>query len=32
MIADPAGTKAPDLIGCDFTASEPNARCVGDIT
>lgn len=31
-IADPAGAKAPDLIGRDFTASKPNRRYVGDIT
>lgn len=31
-IADPAAVKAPDLIGRDFTATEPNRRYVGDIT
>ena len=31
-IADPAATKAPDLIGRDFTAPAPNQRYVGDIT
>ncbi|MDH6221822.1 transposase InsO family protein [Streptomyces pseudovenezuelae] len=31
-VADPAAAKAPDLIGRDFTASEPNTKCVGDIT
>ena len=31
-ITDPAATKAPDLIGRDFTASEPNTKYVGDIT
>jgi transposase InsO family protein len=31
-IADPAAAKAPDLISCDFTASEPNTKYVGDIT
>ncbi|QKW66098.1 IS3 family transposase (plasmid) [Streptomyces sp. NA03103] len=31
-VADPAAAKAPDLIGRDFTASEPNAKYVGDIT
>jgi transposase InsO family protein len=31
-IADPAAAKAPDLIGRDFTAAEPNTRYVGDIT
>ncbi len=30
-IADPASAKAPDLIGRDFTASEPNTKYVGDI-
>jgi transposase InsO family protein len=30
--ADPAAAKAPDLIGHDFTASEPNTKYVGDIT
>ncbi|MGK5497275.1 IS3 family transposase [Streptomyces sp. URMC 125] len=29
---DPAAAKAPDLIGRDFTASEPNTKYVGDIT
>ncbi|MCQ9130220.1 DDE-type integrase/transposase/recombinase [Streptomyces sp. IBSBF 2807] len=28
----PGRGKAPDVIGRDFTASEPNARYVGDIT
>lgn len=31
-IADPAAVRAPDLIGGDFTATEPNRRYVGDIT
>jgi transposase InsO family protein len=31
-IADPAAAKAPDLIGRDFTAEQPNTRYVGDIT
>jgi transposase InsO family protein len=31
-VADPAAAKAPDLIGRDFTASEPNTKYVGDIT
>ena len=31
-IADPAATKAPDLIGRDFTAAAINQRYVGDIT
>ncbi|MFB7853465.1 IS3 family transposase [Streptomyces sp. NPDC056053] len=31
-IADPAAVKATDLIGRDFTASEPNTKYVGDIT
>ncbi|MFJ6944830.1 IS3 family transposase [Streptomyces wuyuanensis] len=31
-IADPAAAKAPDLIGRDFTAVEPNTKYVGDIT
>ncbi|GAA2376736.1 hypothetical protein GCM10010246_84480 [Streptomyces cuspidosporus] len=31
-IADPAAAKAPDLIGRDFTANEPNTKYVGDIT
>ncbi|MFE3330001.1 IS3 family transposase [Streptomyces sp. NPDC059176] len=31
-VADPASAKAPDLIGRDFTASEPNTKYVGDIT
>ena len=31
-IADPAAAKAPDLIGRDFTAEEPNTTYVGDIT
>jgi transposase InsO family protein len=31
-IADPAATKAPDLIGRDFTAPRVNQRYVGDIT
>ncbi|MFJ2598665.1 IS3 family transposase [Streptomyces erythrochromogenes] len=29
---DPAAAKAPDLIGRDFTAAEPNTKYVGDIT
>ncbi|WP_434026647.1 IS3 family transposase [Streptomyces graminofaciens] len=31
-VADQAAAKAPDLIGRDFTASEPNTKYVGDIT
>jgi transposase InsO family protein len=31
-IADPAASKAPDLIGRDFTAHAVNRRYVGDIT
>ncbi|WP_158647601.1 IS3 family transposase [Actinoplanes sp. ATCC 53533] len=31
-IADPAASKAPDLIGRDFTAKAINQRYVGDIT
>ena len=31
-IADPAAAKAPDLLGRDFTATEVNTKCVGDIT
>ncbi len=31
-IPDPAAAKAPDLIGRDFTATEPNTKHVGDIT
>lgn len=31
-VTDPAAAKAPDLIGRDFTASEPNMKYVGDIT
>ena len=31
-VADPAASKAPDLIGRDFTADAPNRRYVGDIT
>jgi transposase InsO family protein len=31
-VPDPAVAKAPDLIGRDFTADEPNAKYVGDIT
>ncbi|WP_282688580.1 MULTISPECIES: IS3 family transposase [unclassified Streptomyces] len=31
-VADPAAAKAPDLIGRDFPASEPNTKYVGDIT
>ncbi|GAA3263888.1 hypothetical protein GCM10010493_43650 [Streptomyces lavendulae subsp. grasserius] len=31
-LADQAAAKAPDLIGRDFTASEVNAKYVGDIT
>ncbi|WP_420718666.1 IS3 family transposase [Streptomyces sp. NRRL S-813] len=31
-VADPTAAKAPDLIGRDFTASEPNTKYVGDIT
>ncbi|WP_398894105.1 IS3 family transposase [Streptomyces sp. 2221.1] len=31
-VPDPAAAKAPDLIGRDFTAAEPNTKYVGDIT
>jgi transposase InsO family protein len=31
-LADPTAAKAPDLLGRDFTAQEPNSRYVGDIT
>jgi transposase InsO family protein len=31
-IPDPAALKAPDLIGRDFTANEPNTKYAGDIT
>ncbi|WSQ12788.1 IS3 family transposase [Streptomyces sp. NBC_01231] len=31
-VADPTAAKAPDLIGRDFTANEPNSKYVGDIT
>ncbi len=31
-VPDPAAAKAPDLIGRDFTATEPNTRYAGDIT
>jgi transposase InsO family protein len=31
-IGDPAAPPAPDLIGRDFTATEPNTRWCGDIT
>ncbi len=31
-VADPAAAKAPDLIGRDITASEPNTKYAGDIT
>nr|BFD90890.1 hypothetical protein KitaXyl93_22500 [Kitasatospora sp. Xyl93]BFD90911.1 hypothetical protein KitaXyl93_22710 [Kitasatospora sp. Xyl93]BFD90952.1 hypothetical protein KitaXyl93_23120 [Kitasatospora sp. Xyl93]BFD90973.1 hypothetical protein KitaXyl93_23330 [Kitasatospora sp. Xyl93]BFD92097.1 hypothetical protein KitaXyl93_34570 [Kitasatospora sp. Xyl93] len=31
-IADPAAAKAPDLVGRDFTAEQPNRKYVGDIT
>ncbi|AUY48310.1 transposase [Streptomyces sp. CB01881] len=31
-IADPAAAKAPDLVGRDFTAEQPNQKYVGDIT
>ncbi|MFB6718247.1 MULTISPECIES: IS3 family transposase [unclassified Streptomyces] len=31
-VTDPAAAKAPDLIGRDFTAMEPNTKYVGDIT
>ncbi|WP_216588316.1 IS3 family transposase [Streptomyces brasiliscabiei] len=31
-ITDPAARRAPDLIGRDFTAGEPNRKYVGDIT
>lgn len=29
---DPAATAAPDLLGRDFTANQPDIRWVGDIT
>ncbi|MCT9094168.1 hypothetical protein N4G70_35800 [Streptomyces sp. ASQP_92] len=29
-VADPAAAQAPDLVGRDFTASEPNTKYVGD--
>lgn len=31
-VAHPAAAKAPDLVGRDFTAREPNTKYVGDIT
>lgn len=31
-VGDLAAAKAPDLLGRDFTATEPNTRYVGDIT
>ncbi|MEV5850714.1 IS3 family transposase [Streptomyces sp. NPDC090493] len=31
-VPDPSAAKAPDLIGRDFTAAEPNTKYVGDIT
>lgn len=31
-VPDPAAANAPDLIGRDFTADEPNTKYVGDIT
>ncbi|GAA0403967.1 hypothetical protein GCM10009541_53940 [Micromonospora gifhornensis] len=31
-VPDPAAAKAPDLIGRDFTAGQPNQRYVGNIT
>ncbi len=31
-VPDPAAAKAPDLIGRDFTAENPNMKYVGDIT
>ena len=31
-VPDAAAAKAPDLIGRDFTADEPNQKYVGDIT
>ncbi|WP_424921122.1 IS3 family transposase [Streptomyces sp. wa1] len=31
-ISDPAAAEAPDLIGRDFSAGEPNTKYVGDIT
>ena len=31
-VPDPDGQLVPDLLGRDFTASEPNTRYVGDIT
>ena len=31
-IADPSASKAPDLLGRDFTAEQVNTRYVGDIT
>jgi len=31
-VPEPADQRVPDLINCDFTASAPNQRYVGDIT
>ena len=31
-VPDPAAIRAPDLIGRDFTAGDPNTKYVGDIT
>jgi transposase InsO family protein len=31
-VPDPAAARAPDLIGRDFAAGEPNTKYVGDIT
>ncbi|MFI8008401.1 IS3 family transposase [Streptomyces sp. NPDC086010] len=31
-ITDPAATKAPDLVGRDFTVCAPNTKYVGDTT
>ncbi|MFJ7787047.1 IS3 family transposase [Streptomyces albidoflavus] len=31
-VSDPAGAKAPDLTGRDFTAAKPNTKYVGDMT
>jgi transposase InsO family protein len=31
-VTDPAAAKAPDLVGRDFTAMEPNTKYVGNIT
>ncbi|MDF6040993.1 hypothetical protein LRD69_02205 [Streptomyces sp. JH14] len=31
-VADPPRAKAPDLIGGDFTVTEPHTKYVGDFT